>query len=300
MLKPQRLRAGDLIAIAAPGSPIREEFLERGVAEIESMGFRCRYDQTIFSRYRYLAGSDERRADELLTYLAEPEVKAILFARGGFGTARILNRLPSSVFDRPKILCGYSDLTALHLCVHAEANWVTFYGPMAAWELGRGDQSYDKASFLSAISGEVQVFSNLRVIRRRPAVRGLLLGGCLSLLQSAIGTPLMPNLSGSILLLEDEGVKPYQLDRMLLHLRQSGSLEGVRGIVFGEMPGCMQVDHQGYEIADVIEDITPAGIPVAMNLPAGHAVRVATIPLGIEAELDSASNTLRLLEAAVT
>lgn len=299
MVKPPRLKAGDLVAIAAPASPVREEFLRRGVAEIESLGFRCAYDSGILSRRRYLAGSDERRAAEMLGHLRAPESKAIIFARGGYGAARIVDRLMDEKPGNPKIICGYSDVTTLHLLLQKQFDWVTFYGPMAAWEFARGEGSYDRESFLDAVSGERQTFDGLKCVKPAGVVRGPLLGGCLSLLAAAIGTSIQPRLEGSILMIEDENVKPYQLDRMLLQMRLSGLLAGVRGLVFGEMRGCSQSGEQGYELAEVIADVTPE-VPVVMNLPAGHAARVSTLPLGVEAELDAAAGRLTVLEAAVS
>jgi len=299
MLKPPRLRPGDLVAVAAPASPIQESYLKLGVAEIESLGFHCRYDPEILSRHRYLAGTDERRFQELQQMLADPDVKAIVFARGGYGSGRMLGLLEKRHFPRLKILCGYSDVTALHLHVHSMLRWITLYGPMAAWDFARGPRSYNRESFLSAVFGECQTYGGLRVIRPGKPVRGRLLGGCLSLLQCAVGTVSMPDLTDAILLLEDEHVKPYQLDRMLHHLRWAGALRTIRAVVFGEMPHCTQADEQGYELSDVIQDAVPHGIPVVMNLPAGHAVRVATVPLGVQAELDPEKGELRILEPAV-
>ncbi|MBI2841277.1 MAG: LD-carboxypeptidase [Acidobacteria bacterium] len=299
MLKPPRLRAGDMVAIAAPASPIREEFLSRGVAEIESLGFRCVYEPGILSRERYLAGSDRRRADELTRYLNDPQVKAIISARGGYGSGRAIDLLTVTSLKSPKILCGYSDITALHLFFQQRAGWVTFYGPMAAWEFARGDRSYDRAAFMSAVTGEPQSFSGLRCVRQGPVVRGRTMGGCLSIIEAAAGTGMLPSFEGSILVLEDESVKPYQLDRMMVHLRRAEVLTGVRAIVFGEMPHCNQTEDQGYDLADVIADVTPE-VPVLTGLAAGHAKRVTTLPLGIEAELDPAAGCMKLLESAVT
>lgn len=288
-----------MVAIAAPASPIREEFLSRGVAEIESLGFRCVYDSGILARERYLAGSDQRRADELTRHLDDPRVKAIVFARGGYGSGRTIDLLTVTSLQSPKILCGYSDITALHLFFQQRAGWVTFYGPMAAWEFARGDRSYDRAAFMSAMTGEPQSFHGLQCVRQGPVVRGRTMGGCLSLIEAASGTEMLPSFDGSILVLEDESVKPYQLDRMMLHLRRAGALSGVRAIVFGEMPQCIQADGQDYDLRDVIAAVTPE-VPVLMGLAAGHATRVTTLPLGIEAELDPAAGSMRLLEPAVT
>ena len=298
MIKPLRLVTGDLVAIVASASPIREEFLSRGVAEIEALGYRCTYADTITSRHRYLAGNDQRRAEELIRWLSDPEVKAIVFARGGFGTVRILDRLGPQVLLAPKILCGYSDITSLHLHVQRCAGWVTFYGPMAAWDFARGPNAYDRESFVAAVSGETQRFRGLRTIKSGRPVTGRLAGGCLSLIQASAGTTYQPALDGCIVVLEDEGVKPYQLDRMLTHLRRAGVLDGVLGLVFGEMPNCVQTEAQGYELADVIAESAPE-IPVLMGLPAGHARRVATIPFGVSATLHPEAGMVEITEPAV-
>ncbi|MEW6363063.1 MAG: LD-carboxypeptidase [Acidobacteriota bacterium] len=287
------------MAIAASASPIREEFLVRGVAEIEALGFRCKHEESIFARRLYLAGSDERRAGELIRYLADSEVKAIVFARGGFGTARLLDRLGPEVLRAPKILCGYSDITTMHIHIQRSVDWVTFYGPMAAWDFARGPSAYDRDSFLAAVSGEPQAFRGLRTVKPGRPVTGRLAGGCMSLIQASTGTRYQPSYDGCILVLEDEGVKPYQLDRMLTHIRRAGVLDGVRALVFGEMPNCSQTESQGYELADVIADAAP-DVPILMNLPAGHARRVVTIPLGVTARLDTEAGLLDITESGVS
>lgn len=299
VIKPQALRPGDLIAIAAPSSPIRAEYLERGVAELAALGFRCTYDDGILDRRHYLAGDDARRAKELDRYLADEQVKALIMARGGYGSARILELLHPANWTTPKIVCGYSDCTTLHLFIQKHAGWVTLYGPMAAWELARGAGSYDRESFLAAVAGRVQIFDGLLPIKPGPPVRGRLNGGCLSLLQAAIGTDLQPDLRGAIVLLEDEHEKPYRIDRMLTHLKRAGVLDGVAGIVFGQMPGCRQSENDDLDLAQTLAELTP-DVPVVWMMPAGHAGRVATVPLGVEAELDAGAGRLRLLEAGVS
>ena len=303
MLKPLALRPPSLVGIVAPASPIRREFLDRGVAELERLGFRIRTGRAVHERSRYTAGDPEARAADLLELWEDPEVAALFCARGGFGSVQLLERIDAGRFHaRPKILVGSSDVTALLLFLLSRVGVVAFHGPMVAQQIARGPEAYDVSSLLEILSANQArsplLGPRLRMLHRGKA-EGVLWGGCLSLVTALVGTPYLPSFDDAILFLEDANVKPYQIDRMLTQLRMSGRLEGVRGLVFGEMPGCVQHPEQGYGLDELLTDLTAGlGVPVLLGLPSGHTLSPGiTIPLGVRARIDSSG--LRLLEGAV-
>lgn len=305
VIKPPTLMPGDCIAVVAPASNIKRESLLAGVKELEKRGYRVKYQESIFSLERYTAGTVERRVDELHKYFADPEVKAILAARGGYGCNQLLERLDWDLIARnPKIFCGYSDLTSLLVALYQKCSLVTFHGPMVAKDFAGGDSHYDWRSFMKALTrpiplGQYEPTAVEALWEGR--ARGRLLGGCLPLLMSLIGTEWELETDGAILFLEDTATKPYQLDRMLLQLRMSGRLRGVRGIVFGEMLDCVQHPAQGYKLQEVLKDATAGlGIPVLYGFRSGHTSRSnLTLPLGVEASLDCHRGLLAVEEAAV-
>ncbi len=233
-------------------------------------------------------------------------------ARGGYGVMRILRLLDENALRaNPKVFIGYSDLTALHMYLYRRFGWVTFHGPMAAKDLAGGEQHYDRQNLIAALMqttplGDIAPAphaSQLEMLHPGAGpVAGRLLGGCLSLLTAMLGTPDELETRGAILFLEDIGVKPYALDRMFQQLRLAEKLDGVRGIVFGEMADCVQHAEQGYTIQEALAEMTAdLGIPVLFGLPSGHSVRGnLTLPLGVEARLDGRNATLTILEAGVS
>ncbi len=308
IIKPRALQAGDTVAIIAPASNLKSDYLERGVAELAKLGFRAQYEPEILSKARYTAGSDERRAAELMRAFTDPEVKAVWAARGGYGSMRLFDLLDDErLKPHPKIFIGYSDLTALHLYFYRRFGWVTFHGPMAAKDLAGGAEHYERAGLLAAITqpapmGEINGIGTEMLHRGAGAkVSGRLLGGCLSLLVALLGTADELDTRDSILFIEDTGVKPFALDRMLQQLRLAGKFAEVRGLVFGEMTDCVQHVDQGYRIQDVLAECT-AGLklPVLFGLRSGHSPRGnLTLPLGVAASLDAERGILGIEEAAV-
>jgi muramoyltetrapeptide carboxypeptidase len=308
IIKPQALREGDAIVIVAPASNLKADYLERGVAELERLGFRARYEPEILAKARYTAGSDARRARELMRAFADPEVKAVWAARGGYGAMRLFGQLDDEILrQHPKVFIGYSDMTALHLYLYRRFGWVTFHGPMAAKDLAGGEEHYDRAALLAAITrpapmGEIACAQTEMLDRAQGGrVSGRLLGGCLSLISALMGTPDELDTRGVILFLEDTATKPFALDRMLSQLRLAGKFSGVRAVVFGEMTDCVQHAEQGYQIQDVLAECTAGlGVPVMFGLTSGHSPRGnLTLPLGVMATLDADRGVLMIDEAAV-
>ncbi len=296
------------MAIVAPASNLKREYLARGVAELERLGFRVKYREDILDKARYTAGSDERRAEELMQAFADAEVKAVWAARGGYGVMRILKLLGEQVLRaNPKIFIGYSDLTALHLYLYRRFGWVTFHGPMAAKDLPGGEEHYDRKTLLQSLMtasplGEIVSDKTEMLHRGRDEkVQGRLLGGCLSLVAAMMGTPDELDTRGSILFLEDIGTRPYAIDRMLQQLKLAGKFDEVKGIIFGEMTDCMQHAEQGYTIQEVLTECTAGlNLPVMFGLPSGHSPRGnLTLPLGVMATLNVDRVVLTIDEAAV-
>jgi muramoyltetrapeptide carboxypeptidase len=304
--RPRALRPGDLVGIAAPSAAVDAERLRRGAEELESLGFRVRVGEGATARHRFAAGTVERRVGELQELLSDDEVAGIVCARGGAGASALLGHLDADlVRAHPKVFVGCSDVTFLHLWLHAQG-LVTFHGPMAAGDLARG--TYDRDSFLKAVTGEGGAFATQTddlLPLRSGSARGCVLGGCLSILAAAAGTrwPLRSRDEPVILFLEDRNEAPYRIDRMLYQLRESGAFAGVVGVVFGDMKGCAPPLSATFSLEDVIlEALSGLDVPIALGLSSGHASSAAvTLPLGVPARLScGAEACLEVLEPAVT
>ena len=289
---PRALRPGDLIGVCAPSGVVDPARLAAGVAALERLGFRVRAEAGLLERKLFSAGSIQRRVDELHGLFADDSVAAVLCARGGAGVGELLPRLDRGLFlDKPKIFVGYSDLTLFHSFLDG-LGLVSFHGPMLAAELASG--AFDAASFTRSLQDgrgpwllETQGVRCLRAGR----AEGRFGGGCLSLLAAAAGTGWAPRGSAaraSVLLVEDLDEPPYRVHRLLTQLRQSGGLEGVAGIVFGEMRGCSAPAGEEFSLDDVILDaLQGLDVAVAAGLPCGHSpTPMLTLPLGAAARLE--------------
>ena len=235
-LLPRRLCPGDLIGLVAPASPVADPSrVEAGVRYFERHGYRVRVGEHAAGVHGYLAGPDRERAADLEAMFLDPEVRAVISLRGGYGATRLLPLLDFELFRRnPKILSGFSDITALQLALWHHCRLVTFHGPMAAVDFGGTVDSATEASFWDAVSGAgaprqlpLGAPGTLRVLVEGEA-SGPLLGGNLSLMAALAGTPYMPDFSGTIVVIEDIGEEPYRVDRMLTQLLQAGVFSGVR------------------------------------------------------------------------
>jgi muramoyltetrapeptide carboxypeptidase len=285
--KPPALRLGDTIGIVAPGSVVPREALEHGVARLESMGYRVRYRPDILSEHGTFAGAHERRAAEFIEMLDDTTVRAIFCARGGYGCNYLIQFLEKHPLGAPKIIMGYSDVTTLHTFFGKTAGWVTFHGPMVSLDLSR-----DAGDFVPALttSEAWKAASGLEVLAAG-AAEGTLLGGCLSIVMTTLGTSREIDWSGAIVFLEDVGEAPYRIDRMLFQLREAGKFDGVKGIVFGEMKDCGK--------PDLLRQVAGLGVPVCAGLPSGHTSGASMcLPLGVRANM--ADGRLTILEGAVS
>jgi len=306
-IKPPALRSGDNIGIVAPASYFQREDFEAGCTALRQMGYNPVYNDSIFDRDLYFAGSVERRVRELENMFARNDVKAIICARGGYGSNYLLTALDiDKISSHPKAFIGYSDNTSLQTYFCDAANIVTFHGPMVAKDFAKHD-GIDVESWQAALSGrENWRFDFGSESGVKPLVRGsaegVLYGGCLSMLVESLGTPYEIRTEGTLLFVEDIATKPFQIDRMLMHLKLAGKLKNVRGIIFGEMLDCAQAPNQGYTLEEVVMRIVgELGIPVAYGLRSGHVSHQnITLPMGVSALLNVGATgvTLEILEPA--
>lgn len=314
VVRPGRLRPGDTVGLIDPASATWEPVdIEIVVESLAALGLKARKGAHLLARRGYFAGTDEERAADVNAMFADPEVKAIHCVRGGWGCARLLPLLDWSVIARhPKILLGYSDITALLLSLHARTGLVTFHGPVGISRWNPFNVGYLKRVLLD---GEAVTFENLKeidedhltVIENRvqtltPGVaRGRLLGGNLTVLTAIVGSGYLPEWDGCILFLEDVEEAPYRIDRMLTQLRLAGILQKARAVIWGSCADCRPGDGYGsLTITDVLHDhLKPLGVPAWQGAMIGHIERQFTLPVGLEVEVDASAGTIRMLEPAV-
>jgi muramoyltetrapeptide carboxypeptidase len=307
--KPKALRAGSRLAVVAPASPGLKEPEERGIAELLQLGFAVELSGPRTPQGYFAASAAERRA-ELLEALRDPQIDALISLRGGYGSNYLLDDLLFAEIGAgsPKSLIGFSDITSLQIFLWQKLGWTSIYGPMVAAGLDAGAgaaKGYDDESFRNAISNTSGAWSmSLQGDALSVGLaEGAVLGGCLTLVATTLGTPWELDTRGAILLLEDRGMKPWQVDRALIHLQQAGKFKDIRGIVLGDFPDCAAPVEGSPTVLDVCERILkPLGIPIVFGAPVGHTTRpMLTVPLGVRARLNaSGAGTLEILEGAVT
>lgn len=314
-IKPTRLNYGDTLGIVAPASaPPNPKSIERSVAVLERLGFKTRLAPNVRKRWGFLAGSDRERAGDLMKMFADPKVKAIICVRGGYGTSRLLPLLDYRLIRaHPKIFIGYSDITSLHCAFLKQSNLVSFHGPMLNSDFVNEHfpeftlQSFLRTLMQPAAPGSIcQGFRGKTVtVLRRGRASGPLLGGNISLLCAALGTPYQPSFKNAILFFEDLDEVPYRFDRMLTQLLNAGLLQQVAGVAIGINKNCKdpkarKAREYRQSLQDVFrERLLPLKVPVVSGLPFGHISRNATLPVGIRATLDAEKGDLVIAEAAV-
>lgn len=309
-MKPRALSAGSSVSLVCSSGPIRPVGrLELAVASVESLGFRVKVSPSCRAEYGYLAGTDAERAAALNEALADPETEAVFFAKGGYGAPRILDKIDWAAFAcKPKILAGYSDVTSIHLAAR-RCGVPSFHVPMASSDFAEGIDEWTREIFLKTLLSR-QALGQIALPPGSPPpqtlgggkARGILVGGNLSLIVAAMGTPFELDTRGAILFLEDVGEEPYRIDRMLTQLRLAGKFDHCSGIVLGDWKNCEaepKVDKPSLSLDQVFEDTLRAcGKPILAGFPAGHRRPTAMFPLDVEAELDAGAGTLKILEAA--
>jgi muramoyltetrapeptide carboxypeptidase len=316
LLKPERLCFGDTIGIIAPASPPQDpKAVDRAAQALERFGFKPKLAKNVRARHGFLAGGDRERAADLMAMFADKKVKAIICMRGGYGAARILDRLDFDVIRRnPKILSGYSDITSLHCVLAQKVNLISIHAPMMNGALdGPKLPEFTRKAFFRTVmeakpAGSIcDGYEGKTVsILRRGVAEGRLIGGNLSLICASLGTPYAPSFKGKILFFEDISERPYRLDRMLTQLLNAGILREVAGVAVGVNQDCMDPDAKAAReyrqtAADVVKErLASLRVPVVTGLPFGHVDLNATIPVGAKARLDGKRGDLIITEPAVT
>ena len=303
IVKPRALRPGDTVGVVAPAAAVDREYLERGVAALTAMGYRVKVSRHALDRRGILAGDDHIRAAELAAFFADTEVRAIFAARGGYGCGRLLPLIDFQATVRtPKIFMGFSDETYLLNAIVDRCGMVTFHGPMVAMDFARGVNGAARTHLLQLLAGAPGGFElKAATVVRSGQARGELIGGCLSVIVAMIGTPWEPNFTGRILFLEDTGEKAYRIDRMMTQLRQTGVLQRAAGIVFGAIhPVNDNIAEQTLITEFIAGQTADLDCPVLSGIEAGHGTENFVLPLGLEAQIDTAARRLVFTESAVT
>ena len=309
MLKPKPLKRGDTIGLVGISGALQDPEVKypKMMEAIDALGYKVIVADSCREYYGYLSGTDASRAKGLNQMFADDRVDAVVCMRGGYGVARMLDLVDFDVIRaNPKIMLGYSDITALHTAIHQKVGMVTFHGPMPSTCWTRFDD-FTRESMLRALSSTEPLgqIHNPEGMEPRCVVpgrcEGQLVGGNLSLIASACGTPYALDVEGKVLLLEDIGEKIYRLDSMLTQLRQAGMFEKCAGVVLGGFTNCtIEYEHYALQLEDIIHDIiVPAGKPVLANMSIGHMDTKITVPLGVRCRLDATNGVLEITESAL-
>ena len=278
---------GNRVGIAALSGPVEPEKLAAGVEALRRLGFEPVLADNALSRHGFLAGSDAERLAAFHRLAADPSLRAIFFTRGGYGLMRILPEIDWDLLARhPRAYVGYSDLTPFLMEIVRRLGLVSFHGPLVAGELYRGLDPDEEASLLGALAGRYPVEQPFQGWMREGSASGPLLGGCLSLLSATAGTRWLPDLRGAIVFWEEINEAPYRVDRMLTHLRLSGNLAGIAGMIVGHVAG--KEEWSGWP-ALVDESLSGFSWPLAWGLPSGHVPPNWTLPVGMPARLEAGS-----------
>jgi muramoyltetrapeptide carboxypeptidase len=297
--KPRRLAAGARIGVIAPAGCVDEASLEAGIQALRAEGFAVEVGEAIFARKGYLAGNAEERAKDLIAFFRRGDIHAIFCARGGFGSMQMLPHLSSELGKYPKIFVGYSDVTILLNWLRQFCGMVTFHAPMVAMDLARGLTPRGREHLWGMLSGRMDGWKLTLGESIRPGrAEAEMVGGCLSLLVTTLGTPYEIDTRGKLLFLEDVGEKPYRIERMLTHMKMAGKLDHVSGVLFGDFTDCEGEGSR--DVRQVIVELfhhTP--YPVVMGMKAGHGKENLALPFGARMILDGAASTLQMVESPV-
>jgi muramoyltetrapeptide carboxypeptidase len=317
VVKPKRLTAGDTIALVSPASATFNSLdLQIARESLEALGFKVRQGEHMMERHGYLAGADKDRAEDINKAFADRSVAGIHAIRGGWGSARLLPYLDFDAIKRnPKVLIGYSDITALLMAIHAKTGLITFHGPIG---LGRWDAWSLDYYRRVLMAGEAVTYANkqgvsgdrnslvqveFRTLTHSPGrARGRLLGGNLSVLTGILGSPYLPDWDDAILFCEDVGEDLYRVDRMFTQLKLAGVLSKIKGFIFGSCSECGPGEgYASLTLEEIIRDhIKPLGVPAWQGAMIGHAQPQWTLPVGAQVDVDASAGTIKLIEPAVS
>ncbi len=295
-VRPPRLKPGDTIGIVAPAGPFDSEKFMKGKTVLESMGFQTFFDEGIFQKHGFLAGTDIQRTDQLNRLFADPTVQAIACARGGYGSIRILSFLDfETIKKHPKIFLGFSDISALLSVLYEQCGLVTFHGPVVTTLAKATEKTIMAMKTALTSDAPLELTPEDGKVIKPGVCSGLVAGGNLTTLCHLVGTPYAPNFKGKILLLEDVGEMPYRIDRMLTQMKLAGCFNGIAGLILGVFEECGHLN----EIVEIFNNIFEnANIPILAGFGMGHGEHNLTIPMGLGATLDTDKNRLLFHEPA--
>lgn len=306
-IKPKKLEKGNVIGVTAPGGVIlNPKDILRFKTQLQKMGFSVILGDTLNKKYGYLAGTDEERAGELMNFFEDPKIDGIIAMRGGWGCARLLDKLDYEIIQKnPKVLMGFSDVTSLLNAIQIKTGIITFHGLVGVnnWN------AFSTEIFNRVVCNGENCSLTLEKTSRRAFVsinkgkaRGKLFGGNLSVISGLIGSPFFKLPQNTILFLEETNEEPYVVDRLLTHLKLANVYDKLSGIIFGHCSNCLaqNPEHSIPTLKIIKEHFSALSIPVSYGSPIGHISSKWTIPIGIEAEMDSENGSLVLLESAVS
>jgi len=308
IIKPKKIEKGDTIGLVSPSEPVFfPDRFERGIQELERMGFNILVGKSVHRKYGYMAGTDQERADDINEMFANQKVKAIFTTTGGSSANRLLPLLDYELIkDNPKIFLGISDITVLLNAIHAKTGLVTFHGPYLLY--GICDMlDYDREYFLKAFTqsspiGRVKILTQREVLKEGKAT-GKLLGGNFKSLRSLFGTPYNPDWNGAIFFWEEYKTEPHKIDRMLMHFKLIGAMDEISGMIMGNLSACKEKKYE--KECPTIQEIIVGHcnkyeFPVMYNLDFGHNCHNVTIPIGVQATIDTANGTFSIDDSGVT
>ncbi|MFN2450118.1 MAG: LD-carboxypeptidase [Candidatus Baltobacteraceae bacterium] len=302
-IKPPRLRAGDAVGLISPAGPMNSaDDLKHGIAQIELLGLRAVVGKHAMDKAAYLAGSDAARAEDVNTFARDAQIRGVFALRGGYGTMRILDAIDYAAFQAdPKIVLGFSDLTALLNAITLRTGLVTFHGPVAAYSTYTPAVVREMQAALMS-GAPIGTLHNTSTVTVTPgSVRGKLVGGNLTLVNAVDGTPYAVPFENNILLIEDVHEEPYQVDQLLTTLLLRGKLQSTAGIAAGVFmePDRKQAEEPSPELAATLRDrLARAGRPAAYGMQFGHILNQWILPIGMDAAFDASAGTLTIAQAA--
>ena len=295
-VRPPRLKPGDTIGIVTPAGPFDPERFMKGKTVLESMGFQTFFPEGIFQKHGFLAGTDIQRSDQVNRLFADPTVQAIVCARGGYGSMRILPFLDfETIQTHPKIFLGFSDISALLSVLYDQCNLVTFHGPVVTTLANATEKTLTALQTALTSPAALEITPENGTVIKQGVCSGLMAGGNLTTLCHLVGTSYAPNLKGKILLLEDVGEMPYRIDRMLTQMKLAGCFNEIAGLILGAFKECGHLN----EIVEIFNNIFEnADIPILAGFDMGHGEHNLTIPMGLGATLDTDKKRLLFHEPA--
>lgn len=304
-IRPTPLQPGDTVGLIAPGSSTTPEKLQKAIENLEKLDLKVQYTHNLLAQNGYLAGTDQQRLDDLHQMFADPNIQAVWCIRGGYGCTRLLEHIDYNLIRKnPKVFIGYSDITALLQAIYQKTGLIGFHGPVASSTFSPYTLAHLRKALIeetsplvlkNAVENEQSTEANYpsRIIRAGKA-KGKLTGGNLSLITAMIGTPFEWKVKNRLLFLEDIGEKPYRIDRMLTQLRQAYDLSAAAGIVLGIFADCeAKAGAQSLSLAETFDNrLGDLGIPVMYGMSFGHIEHQFTLPVGLDAVMDTEERSL--------